>query len=94
MFKETRQFKLKKDFLILSITTLVTVLCWIFFQLYWTMSKSTISKLTRKQMATLKPKLNSQAIPQLKSQLFFTDEELQQELKPISTESATPKEQL
>jgi len=86
--KEKKKFKLSKDALILSIMMFVTILCWIFFEIYRTMVKSTIPELTQKQMAPLNPKLETKTIQTLQTRLSLTEEELNTIETPISTESA------
>lgn len=76
MEKKTKKFKLGKNALVLSIVTLITVLSWIFFEVYRTMVKSTIPQLTQEQMKVLSPKINTTTVQTLKSRLFLSEEEL------------------
>ena len=101
MIKEKKKFKLSKNALILSIMTFVTILSWIFFEIYRTMVKSTIPELTQKQMTPLNPKLKTKTIQMLQNQLSLTEKELntmaaiptsEPTETPASTESASLEE--
>lgn len=84
------KFKLGKEALILSIMTLLTVTAWIFFEVYRTLHKSTITQVTKKQMEPLDPKINTTIIQSLKENLSFSDEELN--IVPMPTPIPTPTE--
>jgi hypothetical protein len=71
-----KKFKLGKKALILSMTTLITVLVWIGFDIYRTAHQSTITPVTQEQMVSLNPQIKTKTIEALKNDLFFTKEEL------------------
>ncbi|MGB9707671.1 MAG: hypothetical protein ACPL1D_02885 [Microgenomates group bacterium] len=81
-------FKLGKDALIFSVITLITVLTWIGFEIYFVATKTTIPKVTQEQMAPLNPKIKKETIEQLKANLWFSEEELNTFNFPVSTQSA------
>lgn len=68
--------KLDKNTLISSIMTLITVLVWIGFDVYRVLTKTTITKATQEQMRALDPRINREIIEELKSNLSFSEEEL------------------
>lgn len=81
------RLKLGKEALVLSILTLITVLTWIGFQVYWTLNKSTILELTKKQMEPLNPKIKKTVIEDLQNKLSFSEEELNVVSVPTGTQS-------
>ncbi|HUS59814.1 MAG TPA: hypothetical protein VMX76_00290 [Nevskiaceae bacterium] len=86
--KKTK-FKLGKDALILSIMTLLTVITWIFFEVYRTLRKQASTQITKKQMESLDPKINTTIIQSLKENLSFSNEELNIVPTPTPTETVT-----
>lgn len=70
------KFKLGKNALILSIMTLLAVLTWIGSEVYWTIKKTTITEITKEQMAPLDPKIDKELILSLKTNLSLPEEEL------------------
>jgi hypothetical protein len=84
------KFKLGKEALILSIMTLLTVIAWIFFEVYRTLHKPIITQVTQKQMELLDPKINTTIIQSLKENLSFSDEELN--IVPTPTPIPAPTE--
>lgn len=87
--------KLGKDALILAIMTLLTVITWIFLEVYQTLHKTTSTQVTQKQMEPLDPKINTAIIQSLKENLSFSEEELSiipTEAAITSTESAITEE--
>lgn len=87
-----KKFKLGKDALILSIITLLTVLTWIGFDVYRAAHQTTITKVTEEQMVSLDPKIKTETLESLKSNLSFSEEELKTTTTPMieSTETTTP----
>lgn len=83
------KFKLGKDALILSIMTLLTVITWIFFEVYRTLHKQASTQITKKQMEPLDPKINTTIIQALKENLSFSNEELNIVPTPTPTEAVT-----
>lgn len=81
-------FKLGKDALIFSIMTLITVLTWISVEVYLTATKSTIPKVTQEQMIPLNPVIKKEAIEKIKTDFWFSEEELGSFQVVTSTESA------
>jgi len=71
-----KQLKLGRNALILSITTLVTVLISIGFEIYRTAHQTSITKITKEQMVSLNPQIKTDLIEALKKNLFFTEKEL------------------
>lgn len=84
-----REFKLGRDALTLAIMTLITVLTWVGFEVYRVAVKTTIPKVTQEQMKPLNSSLDRQTIENLKSNLAFSEEELNSSTLPLSTGSAT-----
>lgn len=82
-----KDFKLGKDALILAIITLITVLTWIGFEVYWAVRRTTIPKVTQEQMRPLDPKIKTETIEKLKTNLWFSEEELNIVSPPVVTES-------
>lgn len=83
------KFKLGRDALILSIMTLITVLTWIAFEVYRIAMETTLPKITQQQMIVLSPKIRTDILESLKTNLSFTEEELNA-VTPISTQSGSP----
>jgi len=69
------EFKLGKNALVLSIMTLITVLVWITFEVYRTVTKTTIPKVTQEQMAPLNPKIKKEVIEKIKENIWLSPEE-------------------
>ena len=93
--KKKRQ--ISRDVLILSISTFVTVLAWIAFDVYRALTKSTIPEVLQEQMRILDPRIDKTEIELLKKRLTISEEELGKIVIPRptpesieSTESATP----
>ncbi len=84
-----KEFKLGKDALILAIMTLITAMTWVGLEVYRVSVKTTIPKITQEQMQSLNPSLDVKAIEDLKTNLSFSDEELNSSSLPLSTKSAT-----
>jgi len=89
MNNKKTKFKLGKEALILAIMTLLTVLTWIFFEVYKTLHKTTIPQVTKEQMQPLDPKINTALIESLKSTLNFSEEELNILPTPTPTETVS-----
>lgn len=70
------KFELGKDALIMAIMTLITILTWVGFDIYWAVKKTTIPKATQAQMAPLNPTINPKIINDLKDNLSFNEETL------------------
>lgn len=68
--------KISKEILFLAITTLVTVLTWTGFQIYWAFNQNTIPAATKKQMDAFPLEIRVETIDSLKNNLTFTEEEL------------------
>lgn len=81
------KIKLGREALVLSILTLITVLTWIGFEVYWTLHRSTIPEITKKQMEPLDPNLKINIIENLKNNLTIPMEELN--IVTVSTTTAT-----
>jgi len=84
------EFRTKKDVLVFSIMTLITVLTWIIFEVYRVATKTTIPKVTQEQMRSLDPKIRREVIDSLQNNIWFsTDEEFLNILPfQVSTESS------
>lgn len=88
-----KRVKLDKRALVLSIFTLITILTWIGFEVFWTVKKTTITKATKQQMTTLNPQINTELIQSLKNSLSFSGNDLNTvNIIKISTESANLEE--
>lgn len=83
-----KEFKLGKNILILSIMTLITVLTWIGFEVYRVATKTTIPKVTQEQLTPLNPKIKKETIEKLKTNISFSEEELNRIGVSPGTESA------
>lgn len=81
-----KKIQLGKDALILAILTLITVLTWIAFDLYWTLTKTEIPPVLVKQIASLNPKIPVQTLVNLESRISFTQEELSELTLPVIEE--------
>jgi len=92
MNNRPQKFKLGKEALIFSIMTLVTVLTWVFFETYRTMTESTISKVTRQQMAVINPQLEKEVIQSLKAKIQLAEQELNFVPPEVGTEAASQDE--
>lgn len=91
------KFKLGKDALILSIMTFLTVLTWVFFEIYRTAKKTIITQVTEKQMLPLKPEIKTATINLLRQKISYTSQELDEIIisgksTPSGTESASANE--
>jgi len=82
------EFKLGKDALILSVTTLITVLCWIAFEVYRTATTTTIPKVTQQQMAPLDPRIKRETIEKIKENIWLSEEEINSFNFPTGSGSA------
>lgn len=83
-----REFKLGREALILSILTLITVITWIGYEVYYAATKTTIPKVTQEQLTPLNPKLKKEIIEDLKSNLWYGEGDLTLANNPVSSESA------
>lgn len=81
------RLKLGKDALILSIMTLITVLVWIGLDVYRAATKTTITQATQEQMMALEPRLSREIIEGLKTNLSFSEEELNLVPAPVVKEA-------
>lgn len=70
-----KKIKLGKNALVWSIMTLITVLTWIGFEVYWAATKTTIPQVTQEQLASLSPRISQETIEKLKDNLVFSEEE-------------------
>ena len=87
-------FKLGKDTLVLTIITLITVLTWVGFEIWLTATKTTITKVTREQMAPINPQINTQVIELLKNASTLSTEEIDQLMSsPPATASSNEAEE-
>jgi len=68
--------RISKEILFLAIVTLITVLTWTGFQVYWALNQNTIPETTKKQMDVFPLEISVETINDLKSNLTFTEEEL------------------
>lgn len=73
----------KKEFLLLSIMTFITVVLWTGFEVYHTHQASTVPNLLLEQIEPLDPQLETKIIEKLKDRL--TEENLS--IAPVSTTS-------
>jgi hypothetical protein len=84
-----KKFKLGKDILILTVITLITVLTWVSFEVWLAATQTTITKVTKDQMASLNPKINTQTIESLKGKLTLSAEQIDQLMSsPVATPSS------
>jgi len=70
-----KEFKLGKNALILSVLTLLTVITWIGFEIYFTLKKTTIPQTTREQISPLEIKIEPKIIEKIKENIFFSEEQ-------------------
>ncbi len=82
-----KKFKLNRDILILTIITLITVLTWVSFEVWLVATRSTITKVTKEQLAPVNPNLSQQTIDSLKNNFTPSEEEMRQ---AMSSPSAQP----
>lgn len=82
-------FKLGRKALIFAIMTLVTVLCWVFFETYRSMTKDTIPKITKTQIAPLEPTLKKDLFAKLETRVYLSEQALNVAPPPAATESAS-----
>lgn len=83
-----KEFKLGREALILSILTLITVITWIGYEVYYAATKTTIPKVTQDQLTPLNPKLKKEAFEDLRSNLWYGAGDLTLVSNPVSSESA------
>ena len=84
------KFKLGKDALILSIMTFLTVLTWVFFEVYRTAKKTVITQVTERQMLSINPEIKMETINLLKQKISYTNQELDEIITTgKSTQSGT-----
>ena len=81
-----KKFQLGKDALILAILTLITILTWIAFDLYRTLTKTEIPKVLQKQIAPLNPTIPLGILEELETRISFTQEELSEVVVPVPEE--------
>lgn len=82
-----RGFKIGKDALIFSIMTLITVLTWVAYAVYQAATTSQITNVTKEQLTTLSPKIETEVFDEIEKGISFTKEELRT-IRPPATESA------
>lgn len=70
-----KKIKLGKNALLLAVTTLVTVLVWMTFEVYQARNKNTIPQVTQEQMRSLNPKLKTDILEGLKNDLTFSEKD-------------------
>lgn len=88
-----KKFELGKTALFLSLTTLITVLAWITFEIYRTAHQTTITQITQEQMKPLNPKIDTNTIEALKSDLVFEESALNFSApEPVASPTATHEE--
>lgn len=86
-----KEFNLGRDALVLAIMTVLTVLTWIFVDIYSTLKKTTIPEVTRQQMQPLDPKIKKELIENLKTKIWFEKEDINSFLKNLeSNPESTP----
>jgi len=83
-----KKFQLGKNALFFSILTLITVITWIAIEVYSTVKKTTIPKVTQEQMTPLESKIEKEVVTELKEDLWFSEEELNNFNFPVSSESS------
>lgn len=66
-----KKFELGKDYLILAILTLLTVLSWTALTIYQSAKRTTIPKVTQEQLTPLDPQLPVEVIEKIRSGLTF-----------------------
>ena len=83
-----------RDFLVLSILTLIAVLTWIVYGVYQALTKYTLPEILEQQMRPLNPKIEKLKIKELQKRLRISEEELKEISLPTetieTTQSATP----
>jgi len=83
-----------RDFLVLSILTLIAVLTWIVYGGYQALTKYTLPEILEQQMRPLNPKIEKLKIKELQKRLRISEEELKEISLPTetieTTQSATP----
>jgi len=82
-----KKFKFTKDILIVTIITLLTVLTWVGFEVWLAATQTTITKVTKEQLAPVNPNLSQETIESLKNNFTLSEEEM---TAAISSPSALP----
>lgn len=66
-----------KDFLFLSVLTVITVAVWIAIDVYYALNKSEVSKIHQKQIEPLNPEIDISVLDKLEKQNFYEWSEYQ-----------------
>jgi len=92
---ESKKKKISQEFLTLSVLTLITVLVWAGFEIYWAYNKSTIEVDVRQQLAPLDPKLDRETLKKLQERREISFEELflNEKEEPEEAQEITPQEE-
>lgn len=91
--KMIQQFKLGKNALFLSLISLLTVISWVGFEVYKTSNKTTITKVTKKQMAPINPNIKTTVFEKIEKNLSLSEEELNTITTPEATQEAELKQE-
>jgi len=88
-----KKTKLGKDVLTLAIFTLLTALTWVGFAVWSAATKTTISEVTKEQIAPLNPQIKKDIFTDLKNKTSFSPEEIDKlRQSSVSSPSAKPEE--
>lgn len=81
-----KKFQLGKDALVLAVLTLITVLTWMGFDIYRTLTKTEIPRVIQKQIAPLDSRIPVTTMEGLEQRTSFTQEELSEVVVPAPKE--------
>lgn len=71
-----QEYKFGKNMLILSITTLITVIVWVGYEVYSAYSQATVPRIIRELIKPLNPTIDEAAIEDIKEKYQIPEEEL------------------
>lgn len=83
-----QQFKLGKNALFLSLISLLTIISWVGFEVYKASNKTTITKVTKQQMAPINPNIKTAVFEKIEKNLSLSEEELNTITAPEATQEA------
>lgn len=89
---DQQKFQLGKKALFLTILSFITVSTWVGFEVYQASNKTTITKVTKKQMAPINPNIKTKIIERIDENLSFPQEEM--DIIPVSEATVTPTAEL
>ena len=71
-----QKFKLGKNVLFLTVISLLTVISWVCFEVYEAINKTTITKVTKEQMAPINPLIKTEVFEKLEKNFSVSEEEM------------------